>query len=69
MLTRFLDWLDEAAGGLIRVAYLLAGITAVAVYFGAWHLPLALDATLNAVLPWALAFALETHTYLTARRV
>ncbi len=69
MLTRFLDWLDEAAGGLIRVAYLLAGITAVAVYFGAGHLPLALDATLNAVLPWALAFALETHTYLTARRV
>jgi len=69
MLTRFLDWLDEAAGGLIRVAYLLAGITAVAVYFGAGHLPGALDATLNAVLPWALAFALETHTYLTARRV
>jgi hypothetical protein len=34
-LTVFLDWLDEAAGGFIRLAYLLAGITAVAVYFGA----------------------------------
>ena len=34
MLRRFLDWLDEAAAGFIRVAYLLAAITAVAVYFG-----------------------------------
>lgn len=65
----FLDWLDEAAGGLIRFAYLAAGITAVAVYFGAGTLPPRADALLNAALPWALAFALETHTYLTSRRV
>ena len=68
-LTGFLDWLDEAAGGLIRLAYLAAGMTAVAVYFGAGQLPPAVDAAFNAALPWALAFALETHTYLTARRV
>lgn len=68
-LTAFLDWLDEAAGGLIRLAYLAAGVTAVAVYFGAGQLPANVDAAFNAALPWALAFALETHTYLTARRV
>ena len=69
MLARFLDWLDEAAGGLIRITYLLAGITAVAVYFGAGHLPAIVEAPLNAALPWLLGFSLETHTYLTARRV
>lgn len=68
-LTGFLDWLDEAAGGLIRLAYLAAGVTAVAVYFGAGQLPAGIDGALNVALPWALAFALETHTYLTARRV
>lgn len=68
-LTAFLDWLDEAAGALIRVAYLIAGITAVAVYFGAGELPGGFEVVVNAALPWALAFALETHTYLTARRV
>jgi hypothetical protein len=68
-ITRFLDWLDEAAGGMIRLAYLLAGITAVAVYFGAGHLPAIIEGALNAALPWALAFAIEVHTYVTARRV
>ncbi|MGH7484423.1 MAG: hypothetical protein ACREMY_02320, partial [bacterium] len=68
-LTRFLDWLDEAAAGFIRLAYLAAGITAVALYFGAGHLPSAIEAGLNGVLPWALAAAVETHTYITARRV
>lgn len=68
-MVRFLDWLDEAAGGLIRITYLLAGITAVAVYFGAGALPPSVDLALNAALPWLLAFSLETHTYLTARRV
>jgi len=68
-LTALLDWLDEAAGALIRVAYLVAGITAVAVYFGAGELPGGFEALVNGALPWALAFALETHTYLTARRV
>ncbi|HEY1388862.1 MAG TPA: hypothetical protein VGF38_09985 [Ktedonobacterales bacterium] len=67
--TRFFDWLDEAAGGMIRLAYLLAGITAVAVYFGAGHLPSLIEGALNATLPWSLAFAIETHTYITARRV
>jgi hypothetical protein len=67
--TRFFDWLDEAAGGMIRLAYLLAGITAVAVYFGAGHLPAILEGVLNATLPWSLAFAIETHTYISARRV
>lgn len=64
-----LDWLDETAGALIRMAYLIAGITAVAVYFGAGELPGRFEAVVNSALPWALAFALETHTYLTARRV
>lgn len=68
-LTQFLDWLDNAAGGMIRLAYLAAGITAIAVYFGAGHLPSAIEDPLNAALPWALAFAVETHTYITARRV
>lgn len=68
-LTALLDWLDEAAGALIRVAYLIAGITAVAVYFGAGELHGWIEALANGALPWALAFALETHTYLTARRV
>jgi len=69
MLTRILDYLDEAAGGFIRLAYLAAGITAVALYFGAGHLPGALESGLNAALPWILAAAIETHTYSTARRV
>lgn len=68
-LTAFLDWIDEAAGALIRLAYLAAGITAVAVYFGAGHLPPAVENALNGGLPWALAFAVETHTYITSRRV
>jgi hypothetical protein len=66
---RFLDWLDEAAGGFIRLAYLAAGITAVALYFGVGHLPGVLERGLNAALPWTLAAAIETHTYSTARRV
>jgi hypothetical protein len=69
MLTQFLDWLDEVAGGLIRLAYLLAGVSAVAVYFGAGQLPLWIDEPLNTGLPWVLAFAVETHTYLTGRRL
>ena len=68
-LTALLDWLDEAAGGLIRLAYLAAGVTAVAVYFGAGQLHATVDAVFNAALPWVLAFAVETHCYLTARRV
>lgn len=68
-LTRFLDWLDEAAAGFIRLAYLLAGITAVALYFGAGHLPALIEEPLNGALPWILASAVETHTYITARRV
>ncbi len=68
-LTEILDWIDNAAGALIRLAYLAAGVTAVAVYFGAGHLPGPVDAALNAGLPWALAFAVETHTYITSRRV
>lgn len=68
-LTRFLDWLDEAAAGFIRLAYLLAGITAVALYFGAGHLPTFIEDPLNGALPWILAAAVETHTYLSARRV
>lgn len=68
-LTRFLDWLDDAAAGFIRLAYLLAGITAVALYFGAGHLPGFIEAPLNGALPWTLAAAVETHTYITARRV
>ena len=68
-LTAILDWIDNAAGALIRLAYLAAGVTAVAVYFGAGHLPGPVDAALNAGLPWALAFAVETHTYITSRRV
>lgn len=68
-LTRFLDWLDEAAAGFIRLAYLAAGITAVALYFGAGHLPSFIEEPLNGALPWTLAAAVETHTYITARRV
>lgn len=69
MITRFLDWLDESAAGVIRVAYLLAGMIAVASYFSDGNVPRGLTHTLDAVLPWALAGALEIHTYLTARRV
>src|SRR5258708_25503259 len=68
-LTALLDWIDEAAGALIRLAYLAAGVTAVAVYFGAGHRPVPIDNALNAGVPWALAFAVETHTYIAARRV
>ena len=69
VLTQLQDWLDEAAAGMIRIAYLLAGVTAVAVYFGAGHLPPAVEAGVNGALPWVLAFAVETHTYITALRV
>lgn len=68
-MTRFLDWLDESAAGLIRVAYLLAGVIAVASYFSDGNVPKAFSSFLNTILPWALAGALEIHTYLTARRV
>lgn len=69
MVTRFLDWLDESAAGVIRVAYLLAGVIAVASYFSDGNVPRGLADTLNGVLPWTLAAALEIHTYLSARRV
>jgi hypothetical protein len=46
-LTALLDWIDEAAGGLICLAYLAAGVTAVAVYFGADELPPRVRRTLN----------------------
>lgn len=68
-MTRFLDWLDESAAGLIRVAYLLAGVIAVASYFSDGNVPRQFSDFLNTILPWALAAALEVHTYLTARRV
>jgi hypothetical protein len=69
MLSKLLDWIDESASGLIRLAYLFAGIVAVAAYFGNGTVPNSITDISNAVLPWALAFALETHTYLTARCV
>ena len=68
-MTRFLDWLDESAAGVIRIAYLLAGVIAVASYFSDGNVPRSFSDLLNAILPWALAGALEIHTYLTARRV
>jgi hypothetical protein len=68
-MSRFLDWLDESAAGVIRVAYLLAGVIAVASYFSDGNVPKAFSDFLNTILPWALAGALEIHTYLTARRV
>lgn len=66
---RFLDWLDESAAGVIRLAYLLAGVIAVASYFSDGRVPTGLARLLGAVLPWTLAGALEIHTYLSARRV
>lgn len=66
---RFMDWLDEAAGGLIRITYLLAGVSAVAAYFGAGSLPAPVELALAASLPWLLAFSVETHSYLEARRL
>lgn len=66
---RLLDWIDESSSSLIRLAYLFAGITAVAAYFGAGNLPPDVLALFNGILPWALAGAIETHTYLSARRV
>ncbi len=68
-MSRFLDWIDEAAGGLIRILYLAWGIAAVASYFGAGDMPPALSLALVTLAPWLIAAALETHTYLTARRV
>lgn len=68
-MSRFLDWLDEAAGGVIRIAYLIWGIVAVAAYFGDGTVDRSLSHLLIAVAPWVLASALEVHTYLTARRV
>lgn len=68
-LAHILDAIDEGAGAFIRLAYLCAGVTAVALYFGAGHLPAAVESALNGALPWALAAAVETHTYVTARRV
>lgn len=68
-LSRFLDWLDESAAGVIRVAYLLAGVIAVASYFSDGNVPAGFAHLLNTGLPWVLAAALEIHTYLTARRV
>jgi hypothetical protein len=69
MLSRFLDWLDDSAAGVIRLAYLLAGVIAVASYFSDGRVPHGLSDALAGVLPWALAGALEVHTYLSARRV
>lgn len=69
MLQRILDALDEAANGLIRVFYLLSGVTAVAVYFGAGVVPAFIEGPSNAILPWALAFSVETQAYISSRRL
>ena len=69
MLQRILDWVDEAANGLIRLTYLLAGVTAVAVYFGAGNIPPQVEGVLNNALPWLLAFSVETQAYISSRRL
>lgn len=69
MISQALDWLDESAAGIIRIAYLLAGVVAVGAYFSDGHVPGGIADVLNAIQPWMLASAIEIHTYLTARRV
>lgn len=68
-ITRIIEAVEESASGLIRIAYLLAGVTAVSAYFGDGTVPGSVTAIANAALPWVLAAALELHLYLTARRV
>jgi hypothetical protein len=68
-INRYLDVLDESASGIIRLAYLLAGVIGVASYFSDGNVPAWFTHDLNTILPWVLAAAVEIHTYLTARRV
>lgn len=62
-MTRFLDWLDESAAGLIRIAYLLAGVIAVASYFSDGNVPHNFTVALDTFLPWILAVSLERVLY------
>jgi hypothetical protein len=68
-LNAVIEAVEEGASGFIRLAYLLAGVLAVASYFGNGSVPVEVTHVADAVLPWLLAGALEVHTYLTARRV
>lgn len=72
-LQRLLDGLDEVGSSILRVAYLAALITATAYYFGGMDFGALVVALLHgdfaALVPWVAAFAVETQTYITARRV
>jgi hypothetical protein len=73
VLQKILDWIDEAAGGAVRMVYLAAGVTAVAIGFGGLDLAGLASAFVHgdifALVPWLVAFAVETQTYVTARHV
>lgn len=68
-ISRLFDTLDGFAGKLISVCYLLWGVSATAAYFGNGAIPTGITTVTNAIAPFILAFALDTHAYLTARRV
>lgn len=72
MIQRFMDWIDEVGHSLVRPTLLAAGLTAVAFYFGGLDLgSLASElarGNIEALVPWAVAFAVETFMYLMARR-
>lgn len=68
MLQTFFDWLDEAANRVLRIAYLIPFVIATAIYFGG-KLPGFVQDFLEGALPWTLAFAVETQTYTSVRKM
>lgn len=72
MIQRLMDWIDEVGHSLVRPTLLAAGFTAVAFYFGGGNLgQLATElarGNIEPLVPWAVAFAVETFMYLMARR-
>lgn len=68
MLQKLFDWFDDAANRVLRIAYLIPFVIATALYFGA-TLPGFLGGFISGVLPWVLAFAVETQTYTSVRKL
>jgi hypothetical protein len=70
-LRRIAGFIDDASSPLIRWAYLAWAVTAASAFFSDRGNPLVamLNTATGAVAPLLVAFAMEAHSYLSARRV
>lgn len=68
MLQKLFDWFDDAASRVLRIAYLIPFVIATAIYFGG-KVPGFVQDFVEGALPWVLAFAVETQTYVSVRKL